>query len=146
MRTSEIRRLRRTMRRFDRLTGRQIKRCCRNVTVAQCHLLLEIETQTETTTQLLARELQLDKSTVSLTVDGLVKKGMVSRAPDASDRRVTRLRLTRRGQTTCHTLNRVNDEYIARVLERIPRGRRRIVIDQFAVLVEAIARHEENEA
>ena len=146
MKTTEIRRLRRAIRSFHRLTSLQIKRCCTDVTVAQCHVLLEMEAQTETTTQRLAHELRLDKSTVSLTIDTLVKQGMVNRLPDRGDRRVTRLKLTKNGQTTCNELNKASDEYIRRIFERIPRERRQPVIDDFARLAEAIARYEENEA
>ena len=105
-----------------------------------------MEAQTETTTQRLAYELRLDKSTVSLTIDTLVKQGMVNRLPDRGDRRVTRLKLTKNGQTTCNELNKASDEYIRRIFERIPRERRQPVIDDFARLAEAIARYEENEA
>jgi DNA-binding MarR family transcriptional regulator len=46
--------------------------CCRGISVAQCHTLLEIEKHREISVTDLARNLSLDKSTVSRTVDGLV--------------------------------------------------------------------------
>jgi DNA-binding MarR family transcriptional regulator len=122
----------------------QLRTCCEGVTLAQCHVLLAVDAPGETTTGALAAELYLDKSTLSRTVDGLVEKGLMRRIPDESDRRVTRLRLTERGQATCNALHRANDEHYRRIFEHIPQRSREAVMRHFALFVRAFAEYEED--
>ncbi|HET6450736.1 MAG TPA: MarR family transcriptional regulator [Spirochaetia bacterium] len=60
--------------------------CC-GVTFAQCHLLLEVERRGRTSVTELATALELDKSTLSRTVDAGVKAGLIDRSVDPSSRR-----------------------------------------------------------
>ena len=43
MHTREIRKFRRVLRRFERITNAQLKSCCAQVSLAQCLVLLEID-------------------------------------------------------------------------------------------------------
>ena len=135
-----LRRFRKTLRRLGSVVSGISKEsgCCDGVSLAQCHVLLEIEQTGETTGGELARELGLDPSTLSRTVDGLVTIGLVQRAGHPGDRRVTLLSLTEQGTRTCDTLNRAYDTYFERVFEAIPEGRHRTVIESVEVLVGAI--------
>ena len=69
--------------------------CC-GVTLAQCHVLLELADSILSLSGL-SELLSLDRSTLSRTVDGLVKAGLVERSDDPSDRRTLRLVLTPAG-------------------------------------------------
>ena len=55
--------------------------CC-GVTFAQCHLLLEVERRGQTSVTELAGALELDKSTLSRTVDAACRAGLIDRTMD----------------------------------------------------------------
>lgn len=139
----KIRDFRRVLRIFERLTAFQIKCCCGGVTLAQCHALMEIESLgSRATTVQLAQNLNLDKSTLSRTIDGLVNIGLVERLPSASDRRSLLIDLTKQGKATCDTINRINDEYYCGVFQQIPSRKQKAVIEHFAVLTQAFSDYE----
>jgi hypothetical protein len=60
--------------------------CC-GVTLSQCHLLLEIEQRDSTSVTELARVMELDKSTLSRTIDGMVRAGLLNRELNQKSRR-----------------------------------------------------------
>lgn len=137
MNLKEIRRFRSTLRRFQRVHGAQVKKCCHTVTLAQCMVLLEIDEAGRLTMSELSGRLRLDNSTLSRTVDGLVKSKHVRRLRESRDRRVVRIELTARGRSACKAIHEENDDYARSVLEKIPAGRRAGVIRDFETLVQA---------
>lgn len=141
MDVTAIRAFRRVIREFEQLTSRQSKTCCTGVTLAQCHALLELGAQGESTTLRLAKRLRLEKSTVSLTIDALVKLGLVRRSPHPTDRRIVLLTLTSEGRARCDAINKANDEYYTEIFKRIPRESQSAVIENFTLLVQAFANH-----
>jgi len=90
--------------------------CCNGISVAQCHTLLEIEKNSAISVTDLARNLSLDKSTVSRTADGLVNIRMVDRSVPKENRRLALLRLTDSGKEVCTSINHSNDSYIRKVM------------------------------
>ena len=77
MKTSQIRHFRSILRRLERITNTQLRNCCAGVTLAQCLVLLEIDECGQLTMSRLATGLRLDNSTLSRTIDGLVRRGLV---------------------------------------------------------------------
>ena len=76
-----IRALRKDLRVLEReieLTLSSQTGCC-GITVAQCHLLLEVEQRDRTSVTELAAALELDKSTLSRAVDGLCLVDLLDR-------------------------------------------------------------------
>ena len=140
MKRSEIRTFREDLRRFERLATSQFKgsSCCSGVTLAQCHVLLEIEAREISSLGELAQALGLDKSTLSRTVDAVVNIGLVDRVFDPRDRRSVRLSLTSQGQTTCDRINEGNDGLFNRVFERIEPAGQQTVLKSFHELVAAM--------
>ncbi|MFC2157984.1 MarR family winged helix-turn-helix transcriptional regulator [Acidobacteriota bacterium] len=138
MEVSEIRQFRKSLRKFERLDKLLNDRCCQDITVAQCHVLLEIEGKENVTTVQLVKELKLDKSTLSRTVDELVQKGLVERLPHPSDRRFTPLQLTESGIQKSVELHRENDGYYTRIFQRIPKEKQKEILDGFQILVDAV--------
>lgn len=140
MNISEIRFFRKTVRRFERLLSDQVKEdsCCIGVTLAQCHALLEIEEHGETTIRELTGSLGLDKSTLSRTIDSLVKAGLVERIPHPSDRRFMLLNLTDRGKATCNEINATNDAYYTKIFQSIPVRKHEGVVESLGLLVRAM--------
>ena len=120
MQTSDnkfIRKFREVLRRFEREIFVQTNECCCNgVTLAQCHALLEIDSKDKVSVTELAKNLGLDKSTVSRTIDGLVSVGLVDRTIPEENRRTSSLQLTKNGKETCCSINGNNDKYIGQTL------------------------------
>lgn len=145
MKKQKIRAFRKSLRLFERLTAQQLKEdsCCRGVTLAQCHTILEIEDMGQATTVELSKRLGLDKSTLSRTVDGLVNIGLLKRAPDPNDRRFNLLSLTEKGQEVADHINQANDEFFRQVFDGIEGERHDEVVDNFETLVRAMYRHQD---
>jgi DNA-binding MarR family transcriptional regulator len=141
MKRSEVRKFRDTLRRFERLIAGQLKgsSCCSGVTLSQCHALLEIEARGHAALNELAQSLCLDKSTLSRTVDGLVKSGLAERVSNDQDRRSIQLSLSPQGKRICDRINAGNDQLFSRVFERIEPTDRHRVIESFQALVNAMA-------
>lgn len=117
MKKEFIEQFREILREFDREIDLQNSAsCCNGISVAQCHTLLEIEKNNEISVTDLAKNLALDKSTVSRTVDGLVNIKMVNRIIPKENRRLALARLTDSGKEVCTSINDSNDSYVKRVM------------------------------
>ena len=139
-----IRKLRKTLRTFDREVHFQdIKSCCNGVSFAQCHTLLEIENNQEISVTELANNLSLDKSTTSRTVDGLVNIGLVDRQIPKENRRMATLSLTQQGKKTCDDINFFNDKYISGALEEFSEEEMNIFLSLFDKLTANMAKMRE---
>lgn len=146
MRKSEVRAFRRLARRFHRQTGGLLwgRACCAGVTVAQGHVLLELQDMGEATLQALADALRLDKSTTSRTVHALVSRGFVRRTASDTDRRCLVLTLSPAGRGKVAEINATGDENGRRIFQAMPPARRGEVADCLRLLVEAGDRAEED--
>lgn len=142
---SEVRRLRRNLRVLEReieLSLASQTGCC-GVTVAQCHLLLEVEDRKETSVTALASALELDKSTLSRNVDGLCRAGFLRRETDPRSRRQQVISLTAEGQARVDAINEVCDRYYARLLGSLAPMRRAALMESAAHLGAAMKRARE---
>ena len=92
----------------------------------------------------LAKRLGLDKSTLSRTIDGLVKVGLVDRVAHPSDRRFNMLSLTTGGQEVADRINRSNDDFYSRVFQGIEGPSHDEVIANFEKLVSAMYRRQDH--
>jgi DNA-binding MarR family transcriptional regulator len=116
-----VREFRRILRNFEReLNIQNQSGCCCGVTITQCHVLMELDKQDNITLNELAAKINLDKSTVSRTVDGLVNKELIDRTIPKSNRRTTLLTLNDKGKNVCRTINSGNDIYYRKALSSIP--------------------------
>lgn len=138
MRASRIRQFRKVLREFERLNESINYACCMSVTMTQCHVILEIADNGEATTVQLAKELNLDKSTLSRTVDALVKEGMIERKDSSADRRFTPLVLTEQGKTICKEINEAGDRRYAQALKDLKERDIGELTRQFALLAKAM--------
>lgn len=116
------------------------------MTSTQCHVLLRVEEEGETSIAGLTDFLGLDKSSLSRTVDGLVRLGLLERSESKADRRYTSIRLSGRGEEYLQQLNRVCDNNYVPVLGALPpeiRDRLGEVLDALCTAFEKIdQRHE----
>ena len=134
---SPIEEFRRSLRVLEREIVRQLAQetgCC-GVTLAQCHALLELS-QAELSLNALAGAVDLDASTLSRTVDGMVKCGFVERTEDSTDRRSVRLRLTATGRHKVAVIDEMCNRYYAHLLGQMVDRDQRCVIRAVGLLAD----------
>ena len=78
--------------------------------------------------------MQLDKSTISRTVDSLVKLDYIDRAIPEENRRMALLNLTHEGRQLCESINFSNDSYIKTILNDFSGGEQGEFLDLFSKL------------
>lgn len=131
------------LRQLERELGWSLKndiRCC-GISIAQCHVLLEVGKKGEISIVELAALLGLDTSTLSRTIDNMVKAGWITRITNPSDRRYVSLSLTGPGQKTFTSIQEINNQYFTEIFQLIPEEKRRQVVESFALLADAITRY-----
>lgn len=115
-------------------------KCC-GVTIGQCYAILEIGLAGEISLIDLANLLNLDKSTMSRTVNNLVSQGLVERIIDPENRRYVKIKLTQEGQRVFETTNTIFDSYLQTILNSISENKRKQVMESLEILVEAFKKH-----
>ena len=108
--------------------------CCNGISLTQCHTLLEIEKNKNLSVSELAQKMQLDKSTISRTVDSLVKLDYIDRAIPEENRRMALLNLTPEGRQLCESINFSNDSYIKTILKDFSGGEQAEFLNSFRKL------------
>ena len=119
---ADIRAFRRSLRALERqveLSLADETECC-GVTPAQCHLLLAVEEGGEPSVGDLAAGLELDASTLSRTVDKLVKAGLLQRREDPGNRRRQLVSLSDEGRSKAALINGLCDASYAGLLASLP--------------------------
>jgi len=134
--TEKIKEFRKSLRKLERKLAERLdgNAACCGVTVAQCHTLLAIEERTHTTITELAAELELDKSTLSRTIENLVGTGLVSRETNADNRRSQHIRLTPEGVKTISAIHEQSNDFFTTVFADIPSSKHHIVIEGLSLL------------
>ena len=134
-----ISKFRSALRKFEREQEfLQRSKCCKGLTLAQCHALLEIGNLGQPSLMQLADSLSLDKSTVSRTVDGLTNLDLVDRHIPFEDRRTLLISLTKKGIDTYDDINYENNTYFNEVLAAIPLKERKDFVSKFELLADTM--------
>ncbi len=134
-----VNRFRHALRKFEREQEfLQRSNCCKGLTLAQCHTLLEIGNLHQPSLMQLAESLKLDKSTVSRSVDGLTNLDLVDRYVPHEDRRSLLLSLTKKGRETFDDINHENNTYFIEVLSVIPVKEREDFIKTFELMADTM--------
>jgi DNA-binding MarR family transcriptional regulator len=128
-------RLQRKMEFFDDLQSS----CC-GVSFAQCHALAEIRRAGRISLNDLAIGIGLDKSTVSRTVDHLVKTKMVLRDPVPADRRCVTIRLTAKGSRAIREVESGLSRCFESLYRSIEKSKRAPLMESLRILLGAIDR------
>ena len=139
--------LRELIRNMERKMGvlNEFQRCCQNLTLTQCHALVEIGRAKTLSLVRLSEILELETSTVSRTVERLVKAQFVSRVTDQSNRRYVTISLTEEGGKVFRDIETEMDLQFKHILQCIPEDRQDTVIDSIRVLTQAIQLSELNQ-
>ncbi|HZG58726.1 MarR family winged helix-turn-helix transcriptional regulator [Paenibacillus sp.] len=133
MRTEDVLELRSAVQQFIRSFGllEQTKTPCGfSLSLSQVFALQELEKQTLTVTEL-ADKLRLERSTVSRLVDGLVKGGFVTRAPNELNRREVILSLTEKGERSIGKVREQSVEFYSTILGRMTEAEQAQVLESF---------------
>lgn len=111
--------------------------CC-GVTMAQCHAILEIGAAGELKLKDLAGRLSLDNSTLSRTVESLVRDGLAERTPSREDRRAMVIRLNGKGHAALDRINSTWDQICREMFRNIPRERHEQLVETVSLVAEAL--------
>jgi DNA-binding MarR family transcriptional regulator len=111
--------------------------CC-GVTIAQCHLLLAVEEAGEPSVSEIAALLELDASTLSRTVDALVRTGFLSRREDPANRRRQLVSLSPEGKAKVDSINGLCDRYYGGLLGALPEDKVETIAQALPVFAKAM--------
>jgi DNA-binding MarR family transcriptional regulator len=111
--------------------------CC-GVSLAQCHVLLELENTDSVSLSDLSQSMGLDRSTLSRTVDSMVNDGFVERKTFSEDRREVRIMLTQKGKKHASSINTLCDGYYSELLSHIPKSEYPAVLKILSAVGQAI--------
>jgi DNA-binding MarR family transcriptional regulator len=134
--SEDIKQFRTSIRRLQRKLAEQLDRdsvCC-GVTIAQCHVLLAVEEKEHTTITELAAELELDKSTLSRTIESLVVMGFVKRETNSNNRRSQYIQLTEDGERTVVGIHNQWKNFFESLFAGIPKAKHALVIKGLSLL------------
>lgn len=140
MDTGKIQQFRKQLRKLERslflsLEGDAV--CC-GVTVSQCHVLMAVEEMQVATVTELAKDLGLDKSTLSRTIDGLVLAGFLDRQVNAENRRSQNITLTEAGREMAKAINDQGNRYFENLFAAIPEINHDMVIEGISIVADAL--------
>lgn len=110
---------------------------CNEVTLTQCHALVEIGRIGNTTLKDLSNILSLDVSTTSRTVDSLVIKNYVLRSPSSKDRRSIDICLSEEGIKIFNNIEEKMDSEFSEIFARIPKQDKMTVLHSLDIILEA---------
>ena len=111
--------------------------CC-GITVAQCHVLLEVGKSGGITLVNLASILGLDTSTLSRTIEAMFQAGIVERKANPEDRRYLNITLTKQGKEVYDSMNDTLDRYYCEIFAGIPPDKHRQVVESINLLANAM--------
>jgi DNA-binding MarR family transcriptional regulator len=148
MNPQKIEAFRKSLRAIERDIVSQFKdgiSCC-GISLAQCHVILEIGLRKLTNISQLAENLSLDKSTLSRTIDGLVNLGSIERVPDPNDRRFMKLSLTEAGEKVFNNINDFCNQDYQNIFNNIPKEKHDQVIESVSLLAQAMIEIRKNKS
>ena len=111
---------------------------CHGVSLSQHYVIDALNRKNELTMNELSREVGLAMSTLTRIVDGLVRKGYINRYPSERDRRKVCVILTEEGRTLANNLRECSQAFWAEILASIPDDRKRVMIESFKLLNDAL--------
>ncbi|SHI68929.1 DNA-binding transcriptional regulator, MarR family [Clostridium cavendishii DSM 21758] len=109
-----------------------------SISLAQCHAILEIGRAEEVNLNELAEILKLDKSTMSRTVENIVRKGYAQRIVDNKNRKYVKITLTEDGNKIFNETEKNMNEYYKDILLNIDERKRMQVLESLNLLNKSI--------
>lgn len=116
--------------------------CCQAVTLPQCHALVEIGRLNTSSLKELSQILDVDISTMSRTVESLVKKDFVYRSPSKVDRRSVNIELTNTGSNLFNEIETKMDNKFKSIFNEISLEDQSTVFNGLNIIIEAFIEKE----
>ena len=113
------------------------------ITLPQCHAMIEIGRHPGISLKELATKLNIDVSTTSRTVEGLVKKGLALRISSESDRRYISITLSESGNNLFRHTEESMFYYYRNVFDRIPYEKQEQVLESLSLMISAFTKESE---
>lgn len=113
--------------------------CC-DVTLSQCHALVEIGRAGSLTLSGLAEILGLDNSTTSRTVNNLVTRNLARRVQDPEDRRYVTITLTDPGIAIFETIESRMNARFTTIYEALPPESQETVLESVGLLLNVLGK------
>ena len=110
------------------------------ISVHQARVLDHLDQSDPTSLMGLARHMGVSASTMSLTVDRLVRRGYVTRSREAADRRVVNLRLTGAGARLKDSQSVLDPKRVMAMILKVPPADRDAAVRGLALLAEAASK------
>ena len=135
-----IRQFRSTLRILEREIDLELKSetgCC-GVSLAQCHILMEIAESPNLSISELSENFGLDKSTLSRTVDSMVESGLILRKESQGDRRAVELTLTPEGMQRVESIHALCDRYYTALFGNIADDKHSAIVESVRLLGESM--------
>jgi DNA-binding MarR family transcriptional regulator len=110
--------------------------------MSQCHVLLTIYEQKETTMVELSKELAINKSNLSRIIDSLVKLRYIERVPSKKDRRYSKIKVTAKGKSKSSEINKSATTHYRKVFENIPEWKHKEIVENLTLLTLAFSAEE----
>lgn len=111
---------------------------CSGTTISKCHAIVEIGRAKEISLNELAKLLELDKSTMSRTINNLVSEEIVIRHLDENDRRYITIKLSEKGVAVFKDIEGSMMNYYKNILSLIPISKREQVLESLSLIIDAI--------
>jgi len=139
--TRELRHLFVIMARQFGLLQKESSQCC-GISQIESHILYEIKRAHNLSLNELARRLDLDNSTISRHIHGLVEKELVQRKSDPKDRRFVTLTLTEQGSKLEKEIDDMMVMWVEDVFSYLPKDTGESMLSQLKQLTEAMSKSE----
>ena len=115
--------------------------CC-NISISQCHALIEIERSQSISLIDLSTKLCLDKSTMSRTVNHLVHANLVQREIDADNRKYISISLTEEGKQVCNEINSTMIQMYQEILTLVPEAEQEQLLMGLRIFNEVLQKYD----
>ena len=129
--------LREVARLHSQLQRNEVAICC-DTSSTQCHILTELDRSGPLTFAELVRRMNTDKGWVSRTVESMTQEGLLTKAPNPSDKRTVIVALTEAGVAKAAEVGSTLNSQSGRLLQRIPAAERANVYRALELLFKAL--------
>lgn len=113
-------------------------KCCRGVTLSQCHTLDVLSKNRDLSMNELSRQMGLAKSTMTRIVNTMVRKGWIERKKEEGDKRRVSVCLTLDGKKMTENLNQSSKEYVQRILKNLPQEKIPEVVESLKWIIRSV--------
>jgi len=110
-------------------TGSRLSLADLNITIPQLHVLMQLSHNDNCKTSDLSKALNVTLPNITAMIDRLIKEGFVARAADKLDRRIVRIKLSKKGQKLIANHTKHRRVKLSTMLEKMNAGEIKAMFD-----------------